>query len=72
MSRLVEVVWRDAHFDLNEPTQLVEMRTVGWLVEDEPSHVMVASERQSGEDYFRAYTAIPRACVCDIHDLGAR
>lgn len=70
MTRLVEVVWRDAHFDLNDMPELAEMRTVGWLVEDEPTHVVVASERQTAEEYFRAYTAIPRECVAEIRDLG--
>lgn len=71
MTRLAEVVWRDARFGLDEPMAVVEMRTVGWLVEEHPTHVVIASERATGEEYFRAFTTIPIECVTGIRDLGA-
>lgn len=67
--RLVEIVWRDARFHMDDPVAVVEMRTVGWLVKDKRRSVVVASERATGEDYFRAYTTIPRECVRQIRDL---
>lgn len=67
--RLVEVVWRDARFDLEEPVPVFEMRTVGWLYKEQKEHIVVASERATGEDYFRAFTSIPRENVCEIRDL---
>lgn len=69
--RLVEVVWRDAHFHLDEPVGLLEMRTVGWLIEESTTFVLVAGERGESEDYFRAYTAIPRGCICEMRDLAS-
>lgn len=69
--RLVEVVWRDARFDLDERVGLVEMRTAGWLVEEHKTHVLIAGERATDEEYFRAYTAIPRECIRKIRNLGA-
>lgn len=69
--RLVEVVWRDARFALDEPVGITELRTVGWLVEEHDTHVLVAGERATTEEYFRAYTAIPRECVVTVNTLVA-
>lgn len=69
MTKLVEVVWRDARFNLDDPIGLVEMRTVGWMLADDDEHVLVAGERATDEEYYRAFTAIPRGCVCEVRAL---
>lgn len=72
MKRLVEVTWRDANFNLDEVVGPLEMQTVGWLVEEHESHVVVAGEYAGGDDYFRSFTAIPRECICNVRDLGGK
>lgn len=67
--RLVEVIWHDAMFDIDERVGVVVMHTVGWLLRDSDTEVLVAGERSADSDYLRSYTAIPRECIVSMKEL---
>lgn len=66
--RLVSVRWVDAVFSLDDGPQPEEAETVGFLVEDTPTHVVVAGERFD-DGTLRARTAIPRECIRKVRTL---
>ncbi len=66
---LVEVIWRDAVFDLDVQTGVTLMHTVGWVIEEDEDKILISSERGGAWDYNRSYTAIPLECVVDVREL---
>jgi hypothetical protein len=71
---LVQVTWRDAWFDFDEPDPEdvradYLVRTVGFLVRRGPRFVSVAQEILPDGDGFRAVTHIPVAVVETIAGL---
>ena len=70
--QIVGVMWKDAVFsDSEEAPKPVPMLTIGFLVEDNKSHVSVAHE--IGMDgAFRGVTAVPRGMVASVLVLRKR
>jgi hypothetical protein len=69
LGAVVLVVWRDAHFDFNEPDEPrgdYQVRTVGWVVDTDDLWISVAAEELPDDDGFRAITRIPRAVILKI------
>lgn len=71
--KLVEVEWQDAaqHRGWHKPNQLAtvaQCRTIGYLIDDLKSHVVVAMSSEVTGDYGDAM-AIPRGCVVKITTL---
>jgi hypothetical protein len=46
------------------------MTTVGYLIKNTPSMLVIASEAGPEMDYFRSYTAIPASIIRQIRLLG--
>jgi len=72
---MVLVVWHDAWFDFEQPDMEdprgdYVVQTVGFLLEEGPRFVSVASEVLPDGDGFRAVTHIPIASVETITKLG--
>lgn len=65
---LVLVVWDDATFGLDAPEPPAEMETVGWVTDYSTRLIEVVSERS--DNYQRAYTTIPQACVRHVFKLN--
>jgi hypothetical protein len=70
LGKLVEVIWRDASFDLDDEPKVVQLHTVGWVVRDDGEAIVIASERDSDALYFRGRTAVPRECIVEIKHLS--
>jgi hypothetical protein len=73
---LVVVHWLDAWYQADEQTEdewpdEYPIRTVGYLVRDEPTVLSIAQEILPECEGFRAVTHIPRAVVCRIERLIA-
>jgi hypothetical protein len=70
---LVLVTWRDAWFDFErDPSGWRDeylVKTVGFLVREEPGVVSLAQELLPGRDGFRAITHIPRGVIESITTL---
>lgn len=71
---LVVVHWLDAWYQGDEQTEdewpdEYPIRTVGYLVRDEPTVLSIAQEVLPECEGFRAVTHIPRAVVCRIDRL---
>lgn len=79
--RLVQVRWLDSmaydRWDsrssikdkLTESDGGLEHITVGWLIDDTETHIIIASSRHSTEDVWNGAMAIPRAVVLDTKDV---
>lgn len=57
--------WIDATMALDEPCHPVVLETLGWLVEDNEDHIVIASEWCPEEDTYRHYTAIPKSLLLE-------
>jgi hypothetical protein len=73
---MVVVVWRDAFFDFDQPSagearREYLVRTVGFLIADDPKFVHVAQEILPDGDGYRAVTHIPRVTVEEVVYLEA-
>lgn len=70
MDPLVVVTWRDAHFELDDPTPPEDnlVRTVGWMLSEGPTFLTVAAETTSFVGH-RATTHIPLALIVDVAHL---
>ena len=66
---LVIVVWRDAWFDIDGGIEHDDyvVRTAGWLVDEGPVFLTVASEQTPDGD--RAVTHVPRAMVQQVIEV---
>jgi hypothetical protein len=71
LGTLVEVVWEDAAFDLDdeENADLILLHTVGWIVKTDRKGIAVAGERSSDGSYCRSFTTIPKSLVRWINEL---
>jgi len=69
---LVVVQWEDAYvtFDFEEHEPCI-VHDVGWLIEDEASHVCVASELLPNNTP-RGVTRVPRSLVRRIERIGRK
>ena len=60
---LLAVTWEDAAFDLDKDPGTLLMTTVGYLIKNTASMIVLAGEAGPGMDYFRSYTAIPTSII---------
>lgn len=51
---------------------LVNLETVGWLIEDREDCLVLAKEIQPEEEQLRHLTAIPKVCITKVTDLRRR
>lgn len=66
---LVCVRWLDASFELDHEPDLMTLDTVGWLIKQDSSKIIVAGEADAARRYFRGYTCIPAGWILDIRCL---
>ncbi len=68
LNSLVMVKWMDANFERGElrpvdMNPLAELRSVGWLVRNDPESVSVSAEQCEEDGSYRETTHIPKGCV---------
>ena len=66
---LVEVTWLDATFDLDKEVDACILRTLGFLIVYTPEKIVIASEGNLGDRYFRAFTTIPAGMILAVRRL---
>jgi len=57
------IIWLDAVWCKEEPVDLCEMHTIGFLIAETDSKVIVASEYSGYDDKFRYYISIPKPII---------
>ena len=70
--KMALALWRDAHFDFDfdaaRPDYIVQ--TLGFVIDEGPMFLSIASEMLPAGDGYRAVTHIPRSCVVSVIALG--
>lgn len=72
--RKIEVLWHDAWFDFDQPTEEDAradyiVKTSGYLIKEGPLFLSLAGEVLPDGDGFRAITHIPLSIVEKVYDL---
>ena len=67
---LVEVTWLDANFDLDRELDCCVLRTLGFLIRHTPEKIVIASEGNLEDRYFRSFTAIPAGMILAVRPLS--
>lgn len=70
--KLVHVTWQDAASTARWTTErklaLTECQTVGWMVAENGTRIVVAAERNEAGGWANM-TAIPRGCIVRVKEL---
>ena len=59
-------VW---HKDNIKDFGLVDLDTIGWLIEDREDCIVIALEHQPNENTYRHLVAIPKVCIKEVIQL---
>ncbi len=74
MMKLVKVDWIDTFATVgwtDEPTDVVNMKSVGWLIRKDKRRVVLAGMIGSqGMSDYNSQQAIPRGCIISIKELA--